>query len=220
VTDHRHQADHEPKHGHQPEHGHEPEHEHGHEPEHGHHAHQPDWRTELAAMREQAAHYYEHQFDWRGHDPPTEFEGPRFFPPSAAWRREAWLDTDAPGTGDQVTLPTSTGKLRDMTIAGQLVFDVDGAEQRLIVYLGHGRDGSEYGFVPFRDATSGAETYGSGRYLDLDYDPAATDYLLDFNFAYNPSCAFSPAYDCPYPPAGNRLSVRVEAGEMVPFEHS
>ncbi|HEY7599460.1 MAG TPA: DUF1684 domain-containing protein [Candidatus Limnocylindrales bacterium] len=186
--------------------------------DHEHH-HQTDWRAELEAARHQAAHYYEHQFDWRGHPPPADFTGPRFFPISDEWQREAWLDTAAPGSGDHVTLPTSTGKLRDMTVAGQLVFEVGGAEQRLTLYIGHGRDGSEYGFLPFRDATSGHETYGSGRYLDVPYDPAATDYLLDFNWAYNPSCAFSPAYDCPYPPPGNRLDVRVEAGEMVPFEH-
>jgi hypothetical protein len=186
---------------------------------HGHHAHQPDWRAELEQMRAGAAHYYEHQFDWRGHPPPADFAGPRFFPPSAEWRLQAWLDADAPGTGDQVTLPTSTGKLRDMTVAGQLVFDVGGVEQRLTLYIGHGRDGTEYGFLPFRDATSGHETYGSGRYLDVALGSDATDYPLDFNLAYNPSCAFSPAYDCPYPPAGNRLMVRVEAGEMVPFEH-
>jgi hypothetical protein len=187
---------------------------------HEHVHHHADWRAALEAKRADEAHYYEHQFDWRGHGPPPEFHGPRFFPPAEAWRREAWLDTAAPGTGDAVQLPTSTGKLRDMTVAGQLVFDVDGAEQRLTLFLGHGRDGQPYGFVPFRDTTSGNETYGSGRYLDLDYDPAAPTYLLDFNTAYNPSCAFSPAYDCPYPPPGNRLDVRVEAGEMVPFEHA
>jgi hypothetical protein len=185
--------------------------------EHGH-GHHHDWRAELEAMRADAAHYYDHQFDWRGHGPPADFHGPRFYPPAEHWRLEARLDTSTPGTGDHVTLPTSTGKLREMTIGGQLVFDVDGLEQRLTLFMGHGRDGSEYGFVPFRDATSGHETYGAGRYLDMPYEPGATDFLLDFNLAYNPSCAYSPAYDCPYPPPGNRLTVRVEAGEMVPFE--
>jgi uncharacterized protein len=186
--------------------------------DHEHHA-EHDWRSDLEDARHQAAHYYEHQFDWRGHPPPADFHGPRFFDVAEEWRRAAWLDTSAPGTGDRVTLPTSTGKLREMTIAGQLVFEAGGREQRLTLFIGHGRDGSDYGFVPFRDATSGHETYGAGRYLDLPYDPAATDYLLDFNWAYNPSCAYSPAYDCPYPPPGNRLDVRVEAGERVPFAH-
>ena len=192
--------------------------DHEHRDEHGH-AHHSDWRSDLVAMREDAAHYYEHQFDWRGHGPPADFHGPRFFAPSEEWRREARLDTTAPGTGSKVTLPTSTGKLREMSIAGQLVFDVDGAEQRLTVYLSHAHGVEDSLFVPFRDATSGSETYGSGRYLDQPYDPEADRYLLDFNLAYNPSCAYSPAYDCPYPPPGNRLGVRIEAGEMVPVEN-
>ena len=77
-------------------------------------------------------------------------------------------------------------------------------------------------FLPFRDATSGAETYGGGRYL-LDgikgADLGQTDdghLILDFNFAYNPTCAWSPNWVCPLAPAENTLSVPVRAGERVP----
>ena len=72
-------------------------------------------------------------------------------------------------------------------------------------------------FVPFRDATSGMETYGSGRYLEAPYYDDTDEVELDFNLAYNPSCAFSPAYDCPFPPPQNRLPVEVLAGEKLPF---
>jgi uncharacterized protein len=71
-------------------------------------------------------------------------------------------------------------------------------------------------FVPFRDTTSGVETYGSGRYVDVPFEDADELVELDFNFAYNPSCAFSPAYDCPFPPPANRLSVAITAGEKLP----
>jgi uncharacterized protein (DUF1684 family) len=76
-------------------------------------------------------------------------------------------------------------------------------------------------FVPFRDGSSGAETYGAGRYL-LDTvkgsDLGAVDrrLVLDFNFAYNPSCAYDPAWACPLSPPANRLTVAMRAGELTP----
>ena len=75
-------------------------------------------------------------------------------------------------------------------------------------------------FVPFADATSGTETYGAGRYL-LDTvkgaDPGwdGDGLVLDFNFAYNPSCAYDPRWACPLAPPGNRLALPVRAGELV-----
>ena len=70
-------------------------------------------------------------------------------------------------------------------------------------------------FVPFIDATSGHETYGAGRYLDLEAEPDGT-YSLDFNLAYHPYCVYAPTYSCPLTPAENRLPVRIEAGERLP----
>jgi len=70
-------------------------------------------------------------------------------------------------------------------------------------------------FVPFADVTSGNETHGSGRYLDLAIEPDGS-VVLDFNRACHPSCAFSSAYPCPLPAAGNRLAVPVRAGERLP----
>ncbi len=67
----------------------------------------------------------------------------------------------------------------------------------------------------FRDRTTGRETYELGRYLDLDLVEDGT-YLVDFNRAYNPACAYSPHYNCPVPPSENRLAVAISAGEMTP----
>lgn len=195
-------------------------HEHEHQHEHEHHQHFASYEDELAAMREAASHYYRHGFDWRGQEPPPDWAGPRWYPPAGEWRRQARLDRSAAGTGQHVTLPTSTGQLRDMVVAGQLTFDVDGREHRLTAYRPHSHPGEpESLFVPFRDATSGTETYGSGRYIDLPYYDDEDTYELDFNLAYSPSCAYSPTYDCPFPPPGNRLDVPVRAGEMNPFDH-
>jgi uncharacterized protein (DUF1684 family) len=77
-------------------------------------------------------------------------------------------------------------------------------------------------FIPFRDATNGAETYGAGRYLvdgaksaDLGTDPATDALILDFNFAIQPSCAFDPRWACPLAPPENRLDLAVRAGERL-----
>ena len=69
-------------------------------------------------------------------------------------------------------------------------------------------------FVPFRDATSGKESYGAARYLDLEDEPSG-EYVLDFNLAYNPYCAYSDDYVCPFPPKENWLTAPVRAGEKA-----
>ena len=76
-------------------------------------------------------------------------------------------------------------------------------------------------FLPFRDETSGRETYGAGRYLldtvkGADLGGADGTLVLDFNFAFNPSCAWDDSWACPLSPPANRLPFRVEAGELVP----
>src|SRR5438477_496219 len=76
----------------------------------------------------------------------------------------------------------------------------------------HDHDGSL--FLPFLDATSGTETYGAGRYLDLEPDEDGT-YAIDFNLAYHPSCVYAPQFSCPLTPAENRLPVPIEAGERL-----
>jgi uncharacterized protein (DUF1684 family) len=77
-------------------------------------------------------------------------------------------------------------------------------------------------FIPFRDATNGTETYGAGRYLvdgaksaDLGGDPAIGTLILDFNFAFQPSCAFDPRWACPLAPPENRLDLAIRAGERL-----
>ena len=72
-------------------------------------------------------------------------------------------------------------------------------------------------FIPFTDATSGEETYESGRYIDLDIKDIVNDkFLIDFNKAYNPYCAYvSGKYNCPIPPGENRLIVAIRAGEKA-----
>jgi Uncharacterized conserved protein len=68
-------------------------------------------------------------------------------------------------------------------------------------------------FLPFADETSADETYGAGRYLDLKKTPGASTMVLDFNKAYNPYCAYSDNFSCPFPPKENILKVAIKAGE-------
>jgi len=123
-----------------------------------------------------------------------------------------------PYTGAEPTsfqIPTSDGQLRDAERAGSFTFELGGAPQRLTGYRFASGEADSV-FVPFLDQTSGTETYGAGRYLDLDPDPQDGTYVLDFNLAYHPSCVYDARFSCPLTPAENRLAARIQAGERLP----
>jgi uncharacterized protein (DUF1684 family) len=99
---------------------------------------------------------------------------------------------------------------------GSAHFELDGRSRELAVYLLEGYGGGV--FLPFADTTRGSETYGGGRYLldtvkGADLGEENGRLVLDFNFAYNPSCAYDPQWVCPLTPPENRLGVAVRAGE-------
>jgi uncharacterized protein (DUF1684 family) len=98
-------------------------------------------------------------------------------------------------------------------------FEFDGVERELELYWLDGYGGGL--FLPFRDGTSGSETYGAGRYLldtvkGADLGTDGDRLVLDFNFAYNPSCAYDPKWVCPLAPYPNRLVTPIRAGERYP----
>jgi uncharacterized protein (DUF1684 family) len=137
------------------------------------------------------------------------FAGLEHYPVNPAYRYSLRLiGADEP---EQLTIQTNTGEERPFLRLGTVEFEVDGQSATLAIYRGE-----EHGdlFVPFRDATSGSETYGAGRYLEPEED-ARGNIVLDFNLAYNPFCAYSPHYSCPLPPFENHLSVPVRAGEKA-----
>ncbi len=112
-------------------------------------------------------------------------------------------------------MPTSTGTIRKMQLVGSLQFSLQGQAMSLGAFVEEGTTQIDSLFVPFADLTTGKDTYPAGRYLDLS--PTATGYyMIDFNKAYNPYCAYSAAYECPYPPPSNRLKIQVNAGEKIP----
>jgi uncharacterized protein len=136
----------------------------------------------------------------------------RYFPPDETYRVPAALRSD-PGRAERLMMLTSTGQQRAMARVGVLEFTVKGRALTLGAFVeANEPENLNRLFVPFTDLTSGTETYGGGRYLELDRTPTGI-YNVDFNLAFNPYCFYNTTYDCPYPPAENRLSVAVRAGE-------
>jgi uncharacterized protein len=192
------------------------EHDHG---EHEGHEH-VDYATAVEMYRADKDEYFRDTHDSPiPHDQRHDFPGLPYFPVDESLRFEGL--SLQPYRGSEPTsfqIPTSDGKLRDADRAGTFEFPLGGAQQRLTGYRFKGdRSGSV--FVPFLDVTSGSETYGAGRYLDLDPDPDDGSYVLDFNLAYHPSCVYDARFSCPLTPAENRLPVRIEAGERLSAEH-
>jgi len=118
----------------------------------------------------------------------------------------------------RVILATSKGVPREMIRIGVFGFEIDGSRHTLAAFTSVPQPGHHHEdrslFVPFRDVTSGKETYGAARYLDIEERPT-DEYLVDFNLAYNPYCAYSEDYVCPFPPQENWLSVPIRAGEKA-----
>jgi uncharacterized protein (DUF1684 family) len=112
-------------------------------------------------------------------------------------------------------MPTSTGQLRKMRRVGKLSFTLKQQRLTLTAFIEADQSDMRRLFVPFGDLTNGTETYPGGRYLELDRT-ATGFYDLDFNRAFHPFCFYNPTYDCPYPPAENRLKVPIRAGERLP----
>ena len=119
-------------------------------------------------------------------------------------------------------MPRSKGNTGTYRKYGVATFMLDGKECKLSVYqfmklINNPKYKNEL-FLPFKDLTSGKQTYGGGRFLDLTI-PEGDEIVIDFNKAYNPPCAFTPYATCPLPPLQNRIAVRVEAGELKYGDH-
>lgn len=115
-----------------------------------------------------------------------------------------------------VVMVTSSGHERVYVPRLRLDFFLAELPYSLVAYQeeeGSANDDSSM-FVPFTDLTTGDETYASGRYLDVTY-AGEKELLVDFNFAYNPYCAYNYNYSCPIPPPENHLKVRIQAGELL-----
>ena len=143
-------------------------------------------------------------------DQKNHFVGLKYFPPNEKYRFEVRFQAhDKPAI---VTMLTSKGTPQRFYGFGFFALELGMKKVRLQAYKSAERADDSL-FIPFRDKTSGKETYGAARYLDLHMEPD-DEYVLDFNFAYNPYCAYSEEYVCPLPPRENWLDVEIRAGEM------
>jgi len=140
------------------------------------------------------------------------FQGLAYWPPDPEYRFELELheydEKEAIGVAD------TGGQQRSLLRWGEFRFQLAGRQCTLQAYRSDAAE--ERLFVPFRDQTSGKESYGAGRYLDLEADAHLTEdgrWIVDFNDAYNPWCAYSEDYVCPFVPPENWLEVPVRAGE-------
>jgi uncharacterized protein (DUF1684 family) len=149
--------------------------------------------------------------DWHG----GPFAGLSYYPPELAFRVEAEVVPFA--HPEIVQMATSTGDIRPQVRAAELRFRLGGRDLRLAGFAHSHEHHLHALFVPFRDATSGRETYGAGRYLEVEvrHVNGTTRATLDFNLAYNPYCAYSQDYSCPIPPAENTLPIAITAGERA-----
>jgi uncharacterized protein (DUF1684 family) len=143
---------------------------------------------------------------------PEECKGLNYYAPNLRYRIKASL---IPIDDKKVVnLPTSDNKENEYLEYGYATFRLKGEECKLLI-LEITDQGPSHGtlFLAFADSTSARETYGAGRYLELKKVPGMTSFVLDFNKAYNPYCAYNDNFSCPIPPKENFLKVAIPAGE-------
>jgi uncharacterized protein (DUF1684 family) len=134
-----------------------------------------------------------------------DFTGLDYFPADDSWRKIVSVER-VPGEAP-IVIQTSTGDQQTYTRYGRFSFQVNDQTVELTIFANqHGY------FLPFVDGLAGRETYGAGRYLEPEELPDGR-FLVDFNLAYNPYCAYNENWSCPLTPAENRLKIPIRAGE-------
>ena len=164
--------------------------------------------TELEAFRTEKDDFFvNHPQSPLTREQKQNFHGLNYFPENETLRLEVKVD-EFP-IKEQFEMQTSTGTVQIYQKYGKFKFTVDGVEAELTIYR------SEHGFfLPFVDSLAGSETYPAGRYLEPEPLPG-NHFLVDFNLAYNPYCAYNEMWSCPITPPENRLKVPIRAGEKL-----
>jgi uncharacterized protein (DUF1684 family) len=136
-----------------------------------------------------------------------DFKGLKYFPENPGLRLE--LPVEEFSTKEKITMQTTTGDVQTYQCFGKIRFSVEGRMIELTVYQEpHGY------FLPFVDSLRGVETYPAGRYLE-PHRLKGGKFLIDFNYTYNPYCAYNERWSCPITPAENRIPVPIRAGEKI-----
>lgn len=165
--------------------------------------------ADLRKFRSDKDHFFKHsEQSPLTHEAQHNFEGLAYFELNDDLIFEVALDAVEP---TDVTIATTAGEERTYSRVATATVSVDGEDTTVALYS----TGHEGLFLPFRDATSGPETYGAGRYIDVHPQGDGT-VVIDFNYAYAPFCAYNENYSCALPPHENWLSVAIRAGERNP----
>ena len=164
--------------------------------------------TQLNAYRAEKDEFYgSHPQSPLTREQKKDFKGLNYFPENTALSLEVMVE-EFPEK-ETIQMQTSTGDVQHYERFGRFKFDVDGQSVELTIYQ------NEHGFfLPFVDSLAGSETYPAGRYLEPEPLPGGR-FLVDFNMAYNPYCAYNEMWSCPITPAENRLKVPIRAGEKL-----
>ena len=170
---------------------------------------QEAWARALTRFRAQKDDFFQTSPDSPLHGSADEFHHLNYFDPDPSFRSEARLQRSA--DPEAVVVATSKGTRQLFNHVGYFDPILGGNPVRIHSYQSAERDDPSL-FLPFRDATSGKESYGAARYLDLEVEHN-DEYVVDFNYAYNPYCAYSEDYVCPLPPQENWLKIPIRAGE-------
>lgn len=164
--------------------------------------------TELEEFRKEKDEFFAHHPQSPlTRDQRKAFNGLNYFPEDESLRLEVQVEEFS--QKDPIQMQTTTGDVQEYVRYGRFRFEVDGQPAELTLYQ------SQHGFfLPFVDSLAGSETYPAGRYLDPDPLPG-NRFLVDFNLAYNPYCAYNEMWSCPITPFENRIKVPIRAGEKI-----
>jgi hypothetical protein len=142
------------------------------------------------------------------------FPGLSYYPIDPVYHVPARLDENRLGPPLIIQLQTSKDQREPYRRVGTLNFSIGEAPYQLTAFADSKLESINRLFVPFGDLTNNTETYGGGRFLELDRTPTGL-YDLDFNRAYHPFCVYNHDWECPVPPRENRLAVAIRAGERL-----
>jgi len=171
-------------------------------------------RHQLARRRAKDAFFAGSAYSPLAPEQRRSFVGLAYYPPDLAYRLTGLRLEPVGDDHRPFEIETSDGQARTAYRLGRFLITVDGRDVELTAYRVGAASPDTALFVPFRDLTSGHETYAAGRYLDLEPDRDGS-WVIDFNDAYHPYCAYSDSFSCPLPPAENHLPVEIRAGERL-----
>jgi uncharacterized protein len=167
------------------------------------------WRRALLRFRAEKDEFMAHARESPFALSSEQFAGLKYFEPDPAFHFSAKIARDP--AAPSVMMTTSRGTRQLFNRVGGFDIVVGGERVSIQAYQSAEREDLSL-FIPFRDSTSGRETYAAARYLEMPVEHD-DNYLVDFNYAYNPYCAYNQGYICPLPPTENWLKVAIRAGE-------